>query len=55
VDKSLIIERGLSDVAFSCDLQFMGNWKTVRRLETKAESSDLKLLFGKEILDTTFR
>jgi hypothetical protein len=33
----------------------MENCKPVRRLETKAESTDLESLSGKEILDTTFR
>jgi hypothetical protein len=33
----------------------MENCKPVRRLQTKAESTDLESLFVKEILDTTFR
>jgi hypothetical protein len=33
----------------------MENGKPGRRLETKAESTDLESLFSKEILDTTFR
>ena len=35
--------------------QFMENCKPVRRLQTKAELTDLESLFVKEILDTTCR